>query len=621
MGDRSTSTESAGPDLLARRFEAVVLVGDRPARSAEVLAVVRELLDAAMPVVLVVTAPSDPAWPTDPIPLSPEAARWTGDTRAALTELWDRGISPGCTLVVVDDPGADPSQDSGRDGPLLIDAVVVRIDQRDHRAEHRTVHLQGGLDQVLALLTDQLDRRRRQELPVPATTPGWVLTIEGVDPAQERVHEALLTLSDGLVGISGAPSLAHASTTPLVVHAGVYDGGDGIETHLLECPLPVLLHGDLPPDAMVRRVLDLRAGVLGEEITAASGDSHSTRFTSIVRRGLLVHRVHAGPGEARLPDRLLTPPLATVPLAHVASEGVEWVEVGGSPGGVTVAARAADSIDAAGATRTQWTSYLAEPDSTPSPERVVEQLNDPPAESFDHLLDAHRRGWARRWADADVVVEGDDELQLALRFALFQLMGAASDADEAAVGARGVTGSGYRGHVFWDADTFILPFFAATHPRAARAMLEYRIRRLPAALATARDQGRGGARFPWESARTGRDVTPLSARDRTGRLVPIRTGQLEDHIVADVAWAARCYVDWTGDEDFARGGRLAAVRRDGALLGVPHPAGLGGARTHLRCHRSRRVPRTGRRQRVHQRHGAVEPAPGGPARRSERPRT
>jgi trehalose/maltose hydrolase-like predicted phosphorylase len=107
--------------------------------------------------------------------------------------------------------------------------------------------------------------------------------------------------------------------------------------------------------------------------------------------------------------------------------------------------------------------------------------------------------------------------------------------------------------VFWDSDVFVLPFLAATHPPAARAMLEYRLHRLPAALEAARELGRAGARFPWESAHTGRDVTPTSARTRAGQIVPIRTGQLEEHIVADVAWAASCYLDWTGDEAFAAG--------------------------------------------------------------------
>ena len=172
---------------------------------------------------------------------------------------------------------------------------------------------------------------------------------------------------------------------------------------------------------------------------------------------------------------------------------------------------------------------------------------------FERLLREHREAWARRWQEADVVVEGDPKLQRAVRFALFHLMASVGDRGEAAVGARGLSGPAYRGHVFWDSDVFVLPFLAATHPEAARAMLEYRIRRLPAAREAARKLGRAGARFPWESARDGSDVTPVSARLATGELVRIRTGELEEHIVADVAWAASCYLDWTGDVAFAAG--------------------------------------------------------------------
>ncbi|MDQ4097194.1 MAG: glycoside hydrolase family 65 protein, partial [Actinomycetota bacterium] len=180
-------------------------------------------------------------------------------------------------------------------------------------------------------------------------------------------------------------------------------------------------------------------------------------------------------------------------------------------------------------------------------------------QGFDRLLAEHRRAWAARWDAGDIVVEGDADMQLAVRFALFHLMGSVADTGEAAVGARGLTGTSYRGHVFWDADTFVLPFLAATHPTAARAMLEYRVRRLPAALDAAREMGRAGARFPWESASSGRDVTPLAARDRTGRIIPILTGQLEDHIVAEVAWAVNCYAEWTGDDEFALGPGLRVL--------------------------------------------------------------
>jgi trehalose/maltose hydrolase-like predicted phosphorylase len=172
---------------------------------------------------------------------------------------------------------------------------------------------------------------------------------------------------------------------------------------------------------------------------------------------------------------------------------------------------------------------------------------------FDGLLREHREAWALRWAEADIRIEGDPALQRAVRFALFHLMASVADTGEAAVGARGLTGPAYRGHVFWDSDVFVLPFLAATHPSAARAMLEYRIRRLPAARLTARRHGRVGARFPWESAHDGSDVTPPSARMPTGEVLPVRTGEMEEHITADVAWAAGCYLDWTGDAGFAAG--------------------------------------------------------------------
>src|SRR5204863_2200637 len=124
----------------------------------------------------------------------------------------------------------------------------------------------------------------------------------------------------------------------------------------------------------------------------------------------------------------------------------------------------------------------------------------------------------RRWETADVIIEGDPELQQAVRFGLFHLMASVPDRGEAAVGARGISGRAYRGHVFWDSDVFVLPFLAATHPPAARAMLEYRVRRLSAARESARRLGRRGARFAWESAATGFDVTPKSVRLATGEL-------------------------------------------------------------------------------------------------------
>jgi trehalose/maltose hydrolase-like predicted phosphorylase len=140
-----------------------------------------------------------------------------------------------------------------------------------------------------------------------------------------------------------------------------------------------------------------------------------------------------------------------------------------------------------------------------------------------------------------------------VRFGLYHLLASVARSGESAVGARGLTGHAYHGHVFWDADVFVLPVLAATDPPAARSLLEYRVRRMPEARAAARMEGHAGARFPWESAATGADVTPTSGRNRAGQIVPIRNGRDEVHIVGDVAWAAACYAGWSGDDDFRRG--------------------------------------------------------------------
>lgn len=94
----------------------------------------------------------------------------------------------------------------------------------------------------------------------------------------------------------------------------------------------------------------------------------------------------------------------------------------------------------------------------------------------------------------------------------------------ASIGARGLTGPGYKGHVFWDTDVFVFPFFVFTNPPTARALLAYRYRTLPGARAKATRLGYRGALYAWESADTGEDVTPDEVRVPDGTVVPILTG-------------------------------------------------------------------------------------------------
>jgi trehalose/maltose hydrolase-like predicted phosphorylase len=107
--------------------------------------------------------------------------------------------------------------------------------------------------------------------------------------------------------------------------------------------------------------------------------------------------------------------------------------------------------------------------------------------------------------------------------------------------------------VFWDSEVFILPFFAATRPAAARAMLAYRVRRLSAAQAAAREAGLAGAWFPWESAADGRDATPPWVPGTDTQPIRVWTGERELHVVSAIAWATATYSAWSGDQAFAHG--------------------------------------------------------------------
>ena len=448
----------------------------------------------------------------------------------------------------------------------------------------RVVRLPGGPAAFLGLLGDQL--ARRFEVPSVTEAPGWSVVVEGFDPGHERAHESLLAISDGLVGTTAAPLLSHRDARPKVLAAGVYDGA-GPDTALLAAPLWAALGRELQPGDRPRRVLDLHTGVLGERIDGAT-TVDSARFVSLARPGIVCLRATIDPVDSSAP---LAPPMAEVrgPSPLAASEGPGWMSTTGTGGSITAAA----SQSRRGTNVERVVAYVAGPDG-PRPQDAQTSLANATEAGFDALLTEHRREWSRRWAAADVVIDGDDELQHAVRVALFHLMAAVGSRGEAAVGARGLSGDGYRGHVFWDADAFVLPFFAATHPATARAMLEYRIRRLPVAIARARAEHRTGARFPWESAATGEEVTPRSVVDQYGTVVPIRTGSDELHIVGDVAWAACCYDAWTGDDDFRRGPGHRLLVETAAVLDVAGARGPCGCRASPGCHRPRRVPRTGR---------------------------
>ena len=170
---------------------------------------------------------------------------------------------------------------------------------------------------------------------------------------------------------------------------------------------------------------------------------------------------------------------------------------------------------------------------------------------LEGMLDEHIARWNRLWATADIKIKGDKEAERSLRFNMYHLLICGREGNgESSIGAKTLSGEGYRGHIFWDADIFILPFFLYNRPKVAKNMLLYRYNRLDKARQIAESRGYKGAMFPWESAGTGEEVTPAWAKNFDGSLIQIRTHEMEHHITADVAYAVYQYYIATQDIRF-----------------------------------------------------------------------
>ncbi|MCZ4501080.1 MAG: kojibiose phosphorylase, partial [Marmoricola sp.] len=142
------------------------------------------------------------------------------------------------------------------------------------------------------------------------------------------------------------------------------------------------------------------------------------------------------------------------------------------------------------------------------------------------------------WARTDVVVKGQPVMQQAIRWNLFQLAQATARADGSGIAAKGVTGSGYGGHYFWDTEVYVLPFLTYTSPNAARNALRFRHSMLDSARSRAVELNQRGALFPWRTI-SGLESSAYYA-----------AGTAQYHIDADISFALRQYVLATGDDDF-----------------------------------------------------------------------
>jgi trehalose/maltose hydrolase-like predicted phosphorylase len=171
---------------------------------------------------------------------------------------------------------------------------------------------------------------------------------------------------------------------------------------------------------------------------------------------------------------------------------------------------------------------------------------------FDELLKKNGEVWQEFWQVADIVLEGDEKAQLGIRYNIYQLrLSASSHDDRYSIAAKGLTGFGYRGHIFHDTEIFMLPFFTYVLPDFARNLLLYRYNLLGAAREKAASNGYEGAQYPWESTLDGKEATPESyIHPETGQLIAVLHGKIELHITASITLATWQYWHITGDDEF-----------------------------------------------------------------------
>lgn len=162
-------------------------------------------------------------------------------------------------------------------------------------------------------------------------------------------------------------------------------------------------------------------------------------------------------------------------------------------------------------------------------------------EGRERLLQYHRRAWDDLWS-SDIKIDGDPQAQQDVRSMLYHLYSFVREGTALSPSPMGLSGLGYNGHVFWDTELWMYPALLVMKPELGKSMMEYRFQRLDAARRNAFSKGFKGAMFPWESADTGVEETPVWAL----------SGPFEHHITADVAIAAWNYYAVTQDKDWLR---------------------------------------------------------------------
>ncbi len=170
---------------------------------------------------------------------------------------------------------------------------------------------------------------------------------------------------------------------------------------------------------------------------------------------------------------------------------------------------------------------------------------------FDESFVKHSDKWLERFNESLITIFGSGYDQELINFALYHLITAGEfSGNKYSVPARNLSGESYRGHVFWDTEMYVIPFFIFTKPEIARALLMYRYNTLDGARENAAKEGLQGASYGWESTDSGLEAAPKMLMLPNGEIMRILSGSYENHISPDIAYTVWKYWQATHDRDF-----------------------------------------------------------------------
>lgn len=429
----------------------------------------------------------------------------------------------------------------------------------------------------------------------------WLIFEHSWEPTLQNVSEVQLALGNGYIGSRAILEEIPAGSCPDTFFAGIYDKTGAQVTEMVNAPNPIdfriSVDGEkLDVSAMDvlyhTRILDMRKGFLARKTVYSNVkkkrfDYQSLRFFGMDNPHIAVMQIYLTPLDSSANFTVTTSVDTSVTNEGLITEGrkkhvnivesslkgninflctktlekgilltyASYLKISKEKKTLPMPHRKFEVSLKRGETVCFTKIFSFYTSKEVSPKRIrsetIKVLQKVVKEGFAKLFEKHCEAWKEKWSKADIEIEGVPDIQRIIRFNIYHLLIAANEENnDVSIGAKALTGEGYRGHIFWDTEIFILPYFIYTNPSIAKKLLLYRYNRLEQAKKIAQEKGYAGAMFPWESADTGEDVTPQWYKDSTGKIKKVTTMKFEHHITADIPYAFFHYFLATNDIDF-----------------------------------------------------------------------